>query len=109
MPRMKCVVLVSLLLLIATSGCGGSGLEDYELSSLQADAAEAAYNIAAGCLSGSTAAPSDFSKNVDKLLDTYSKSKKDSEVKQTMRETAGTLRDCGHDDQAARLERATDD
>ena len=101
-----CAALLATTVVVA--GCGGSGLADSELSGVQADASEAAYNISSSCLSGSTSIRSDFSENVDKLLEAYSKSEKDADVKGTMRDAAGTLRNCGQDDQAERLDRATD-
>jgi hypothetical protein len=95
------------MLVAGIVGCGGSGLEDYELSSFRADAAGAAADIGLSCLDGSGSA-SEFSESVDTLLDAYSGSMKDAEVKQTLRGAAGTLRDCGQDEQAERVDRATD-
>ena len=102
----------SVLLLLAVAsliGCGGdAGPTDAQLLDKRADASETASQVAANCLSGSSAVASDFSANVDRLLNAYEESEKDSEVKQTLRNAAGTLRDCGQDDQAERLDRATD-
>ncbi len=106
--------LVALAVVAGLSFAGCGGMPDSERFGYRSEASSAAAELGQACialggLSTATVIPSGIWEQVDKMLDAYENSQNDSGIRSTLRESAGTLRDCKQDDQAARLERAADE
>lgn len=105
---------IAFLTVLALTACGGSSeadstpqLEDWEISSLRADAFSLSTNAAQMCVDPSDS-PLSWGEITDKLLDLNKKLPEDPRIREAIRGAAEAMRTCGDSSQADRLNRATD-